>query len=390
VASPRLHFGVRGVFASALAAVALLGCMTSREEARRAEPPQMVDLSERGLARYTADMDHAMLALARRHDPAGDPAPWGRTEGWASLDLAEAPDLGVFTSQAASAEQLNSLLPFSGGPIRPMRPFVLKASGEDRQRALKCLTEAIYYEAAREPVDGQRAVAQTVINRLRHPEYPKSVCGVVYQGSARTTGCQFSFTCDGSLRWKPEPTLWARARGVAEAALNGYVADEVGPATHYHADYVAPYWAPTLAKLTKIGAHIFYRWTGPAGQPAAFTGRYAGREAHLTPAILGSLDRRTQGLIAPEDQGIPAGRTVALSVGGEVRTYTVADASASGGERTRVLGTLTPARRKPTADEVKRINQSLAALEGAAASPAAIAAPVDVAKGGGGAAPAAP
>ena len=81
---------------------------------------------------------------------------------------------------------------------------------------------------------------------------------------------------------------------------------------------------------------------------------------------------------------------MALSVGGEVRTYTVADASASGGERTRVLGTLTPARRKPTADEVKRINQSLAALEGAAASPAAIAAPVDVAKGGGGAAPAAP
>ncbi|MFC3079774.1 cell wall hydrolase [Phenylobacterium terrae] len=373
MASPRLHIGVRSVFASALAAVALLGCMTSREEARRADPPRITDLSEQGLARYTAGMDPAMLTLARRHDPASKPDLWGRPEGWASLDLAEAPDLGFFTAQDATAEQLNDLLPFSDGPIHPMRPFVLKASGQDRERALKCLTEAVYYEAAREPIEGQRAVAQTVINRLRHPEYPKSVCGVVYQGSARTTGCQFSFTCDGSLRWAPEPALWARARKVAEAALNGYVAQEVGPATHYHADYVAPYWAPTLAKLTKIGAHIFYRWTGPAGQPAAFTGRYAGGEARLTPAILGGIDRRTQGLIAPEAQGIPAGRTVALSVGGEVRTYKVADATAAGGERTRVIGTLTPARRKPTADEVRKINESLAALE--APKPAAAAAP---------------
>lgn len=382
VATPRVHFGVRGVLASALAAVALFGCMTSREDARRAEPPRMTDLSEQGLARYTADMDHAMLAVARRHDPASSPDLRGRAEGWASLDLAETPDLGVFTSLPASAEQLNALLPFVGGPIRPMGPFVLKASGEDRRRALKCLTEAVYYEAAREPLDGQRAVAQTVINRLRHPEYPKSVCGVVYQGSARATGCQFSFTCDGSLRWKPEPALWARARGVAEAALNGYVASGVGPATHYHADYVAPYWAPTLAKMTQIGAHIFYRWTGPAGQPGAFIGRYAGGEARLTPAILGGVDRRTQGLFAPEEQGIPAGRTVALSVGGEVRTYTVADASAAGGERTRVLGTLTPARRKPTADEVKRINESLAGLEGAGATPALAEAPAAEAPAG--------
>ncbi|HEX2561029.1 MAG TPA: hypothetical protein VHK87_13175, partial [Phenylobacterium sp.] len=88
MASPRLHIGVRGVFASAIAAVALLGCMTSREEARRGDPPTVSDLTDAGLARYTADMDHAMLALARRHDPAKKPDLWGRTEGWASLDLA--------------------------------------------------------------------------------------------------------------------------------------------------------------------------------------------------------------------------------------------------------------------------------------------------------------
>lgn len=259
MASPRLHIGVRGVFASALAAVALLGCMTSREEARRADPPKVTDLSDAGLASYTADMDHAMLALARRHDPNAKPDLWGRPEGWASLDLAEAPDLGFFTAHDGTAEQLNALLPFSDGPIRPMRPFVLKASGEDRERALKCLTEAVYYEAAREPVEGQRAVAQTVINRLRHPEYPKSVCGVVYQGSARTTGCQFSFACDGVLDRAGGGAAWDRARRVATRALSGFVMAEVGSATHFHTTYVSPKWGPQLSRVTQVGLHVFYR-----------------------------------------------------------------------------------------------------------------------------------
>jgi spore germination cell wall hydrolase CwlJ-like protein len=369
----RRHIGLASVLAAAAAAAGLFGCMTSREEARRAEPPKVADLSETSLLRYAARMDPAAYALARRHDPSRRPDDWGRPEGWTSLDLAQAPRLGavLFTAQDEAAHEINALLPFTGGPIRPMRPFVLPAGGAERERAVHCLSQAVYYEAAREPLDGQRAVAQTVLNRLRHPEYPKSVCGVVYQGSARTTGCQFSFTCDGSLRWAPEPALWRRARQVAEEALNGHVAREVGSATHYHADYVAPYWAPTLVKLKQIGAHIFYRWTGPYGQPPAFTGRYAGGEAKLTPAILGAIDRRTQGLIAPERQGIPAGRTVALSVGGEVRTYTVADLDSPGGAKTRVLGTLQPARRKPTAEEVKKINDSLAALEGRLSAPPA-------------------
>src|SRR5690606_28083191 len=146
-------------------------------------------------------------------------------------------------------------------------------------------------------------------------------------------------------------------------ALAGFVQKDVGSATHYHADYVAPYWAPTLVKLTKIGAHIFYRWTGPSGQPAAFTGRYAGGEAHLSPAVLQGGDRLPGGVFAPEAQGMGGGRKVTLAVAGEVRTYTVADPTAKGGQRTRVLGTLQPARRAPTADEVKRINDSLAGVE---------------------------
>ena len=242
-----------------------------------------------------------------------------------------------------------------------MRPFVLKADADDSARALHCMTQAIYYEAAREPVRGQQAVAQVVLNRVRHPAYPHSVCGVVYQGSARPTGCQFTFTCDGALRWTPQATLWRQAQDVAKRALAGFVDKDVGSATHYHAAYVAPYWAPTLVKMTQVGQHIFYRWTGPWGEPPAFNGRYAGRESELSPELLASLDARTQGNFS--SQGLPAERKFTLAVGGVVRTYSVVDPASPTGERTRVMGTLYPARRQPTPDEVKRINDSLAAME---------------------------
>ncbi len=254
----------------------------------------------------------------------------------------------------------------------------MPVGGEDRARALHCLTQAIYYEAAREGLKGQQAVAQVVLNRMRHPAYPKSICGVVFQGSARSTGCQFTFTCDGSLRWRPEPVLWDQARRVAEKALAGYVDKQVGSATHYHARYVAPYWAPTLVKMTQVGQHIFYRWTGPWGEPPAFTGRYAGGEGFLSRAILGGIDQRTQGgLLAPEFEPIPQERQVTIAVGGEVRTYKVADATVAGGGA-RSVGTIYPTRRQPTAEEIRRINDSLAAMErgmgGATPAPAATAA----------------
>jgi hypothetical protein len=102
---------------------------------------------------------------------------------------------------------------------------------------------------------------------------------VVYQGAERPTGCQFSFTCDGSLARAPMRDYWNRARRIADEALKGHVAASVGNATHYHADYVAPYWAPTLTKNAVIGAHIFYRWRGNWGQPDAFAQKWAKREA---------------------------------------------------------------------------------------------------------------
>jgi len=128
-----------------------------------------------------------------------------------------------------------------------------------RGRALECLTQAIYYEARSESEGGQRAVAQVVLNRTRHPNYPGSVCGVVFQGSERRTGCQFSFTCDGSMNGTIESAAWDRAERVAGAALAGSVYRPVGLALNYHTTAIRPYWAPSLVRQAVIGAHIFYR-----------------------------------------------------------------------------------------------------------------------------------
>lgn len=367
----RLH-RLRGLALVALTAAALAACVTDYRRAagsgRIAGTAAVArGFSQISLDRITADMDPAMLALARRHDPAPRKDSWGRVVGWTSYDLSSLPTLGDFNYTSSDAQLINALRPGSLLPPPPARPFILRASEEDRARAEECLTQAVYYEAATEPLEGMEAVAQTVLNRLRHPGYPKSVCGVVYQGSQRITGCQFSFTCDGSLARVPNPVLWERARSVAKRALGGYVLKSVGTATHYHADYVAPYWAPTLYKIHTIGRHIFYRWTGPWGLPPAFNGRYAGGENNLSLAILEGLDSRTQGAqLVGDTLGVtPETRTLTLEVGGETRTYTVQDLVAlpPGMEAPRVEGALAPTRRQPTAQEVSDINARLKALE---------------------------
>jgi len=231
---------------------------------------------------------------------------------------AEAP-IRLTAAVAAPAEELirlqdldpdaarlwNAANPVSNLPNPPARPFRLETLGVlDEARAVDCMTAAIYYEAAYESTEGQRAVAQVVLNRMRHPAFPKTVCGVVFQGSTRATGCQFTFTCDGALARKPETEGWIRARKVARAALDGYVMRRVGNATHYHANYVAPYWSPSLVKVGTVGAHIFYRWTGGAGMPPAFAGRYAGGEnAGLQIATLDKLGVTPPGLdlVAPAE-----------------------------------------------------------------------------------------
>ena len=198
------------------------------------------------------------------------------------------------------AVAINAAVPLSTLPNPAARAYVVRfASDADRLRAVECLTAAVYYEAAVEPLEGQRAVAQVVLNRARHPAYPSSVCGVVFQGHERATGCQFTFTCDGSLARAPVPSIWARAKKVAEEALAGKVYAPVGWATHYHTNWVVPYWSSSLTKLANVGTHIFYRWEGGWGRPGAFARAGSGSEPQF--ALMRRLTSDPASLAAAEE-----------------------------------------------------------------------------------------
>ncbi len=185
-------------------------------------------------------------------------------------------------SDGLSAQVRNSAIPIATALVGNMRPFAAMSVGSaPYQTALSCLTEAIYYEAATESVAGKRAVAQVILNRVAHPAYPNSVCGVIYQGW-RDPVCQFSYTCDGSLARPPLAHLWRQSRDVAKAALTGYVEKSVGTATNYHADYVLPYWAYRLEKVHVEGRHIFYRLPGRPGRATYFTAAWRNGEFHPT------------------------------------------------------------------------------------------------------------
>ncbi|WP_380788051.1 cell wall hydrolase [Sphingomonas sp. R86521] len=217
---------------------------------------------------YEAD-EHfpgAALIYADRPAIAGTAAPAIGVTGTIAL-----PDLPM---SAAAADRIVA----SDVGITTAPPFSMaRASAADRARAVQCLTAAIYYEAASEPDPGQQAVAQVILNRVRHPAFPATVCGVVYQGSERTV-CQFSFACDGAMARVPSRTAWLRAERVAGAALAGYVFAGVGLATHYHTYAVTPAWNRSLVMTDVVGAHFFHRWKGFWGTASAFSQRYLGGE----------------------------------------------------------------------------------------------------------------
>ena len=206
-------------------------------------------------------------------------------------DLPAAPPAAGETAAPAAGVTGTTALPALPIPVRqadaiastdmgvvPAAPFSIRAaSGLDRARALECLTAAIYYEAASEPDAGQSAVAQVILNRVRHPAFPATVCGVVYQGSEHA-GCQFSFACDGSMARVPMRSAWARAARAAGMALAGYVYAPVGLATHYHTYAVTPAWNRSLVMTDVVGAHFFHRWKGFWGTAAAFRQPYRGGE----------------------------------------------------------------------------------------------------------------
>lgn len=229
------------------------------------------------------------IGPAGQADPAVAPMPFERPGGsfpgsaFYYLAADPAPTLGEGIHSDGDPAP-TAIEPLAGPAARALRVDGSGPNGMgDRSRALQCLTAAIYYEAASEPDAGQRAVAQVVLNRVAHPAYPKTVCGVVYQGSEKSTGCQFSFTCDGSLARVPNRLFWLRAENVARAALSGFVYAPIGLATHYHTVAVHPYWADKLSYIGTIGAHRFYRFGGPAGAPATFRFAYLGGEPPAQP-----------------------------------------------------------------------------------------------------------
>lgn len=329
-------------------------------------------LSEGGLAALRHDLGPGGEAVLARLEARDRREPY-RPAGWRHFDLDDIPTLGIGEVQGEDAQRINAAIPTSSLPREFGRPFSIPSlTTVSGKRALECLTQAVYFEAGRNDEAAQAAVAQVVLNRVRHPAYPASVCSVVYQGAMRTTGCQFSFTCDGSLKRGTMRSYWDRSQAVARRALQGFVMKEVGVATNYHADYVAPYWARTLVKISQVGPHIFYRWTGPLGQRAALSQRYAGNETTIAREILASWDERTQGVQAAVALRDTVGGGTHVSEAA-VRTLQAAGlvAKVNGG---RVHALLNPVARQPTPDEVKAINEKLAVFEKELDAPAASAA----------------
>jgi spore germination cell wall hydrolase CwlJ-like protein len=144
--------------------------------------------------------------------------------------------------------------------IEPDDAIYQKSLPKVPPKELECLAEAVYFEARGEPVTGQRAVAQVVLNRAASGTYPSSICGVVYQNQGRRNACQFSFACDGKPEAKNETRAWRKAQAVARQVASGEMETPVlKTATHYHASYVQPAWAAKMTRLSKIGLHVFYR-----------------------------------------------------------------------------------------------------------------------------------
>lgn len=163
-----------------------------------------------------------------------------------------------FTIDAAEGDSVPLV---SGRSLEDLQTFDLGhlSMARDARRQQNCLAEAVYYEARGETLSGQMAVAEVVLNRVRHRAYPDTICGVVYQGSERATGCQFSFACDGSAERAPRGRAWRQSQLVAKHAMLGFAPQVTRSATHFHTASVNPVWSSSLVQTRQIGYHIFYR-----------------------------------------------------------------------------------------------------------------------------------
>ncbi|MFI4975986.1 MAG: cell wall hydrolase [Caulobacterales bacterium] len=250
-------------------------------------------------------MGPGAAAFAARHVPSS-PAPEAR--GAQVAMIATRLELRGPTTDADAADAV------AAAPARPKvasAPYRLTGALES-SRDLDCLTAAVYYEARGEGQSGQAAVAQVVLNRVRHPAFPKTVCGVVYQGAANRA-CQFSFACDGAMRRGREGGAWDRARIVAARALSGYVMPLVGRATHFHVASLGGVWGGSMSRVAQVGQHIFYTFNGHAAALGGGRTIVADAEpaAAAAPTADGALDPRLAVVTASAD-GVIAAATAAV------------------------------------------------------------------------------
>ena len=232
----------------------------------------------------------------------------------------DAPPMELAPVTEADARTQNAEIPLvTKGFVAP-RPFVYAGGGDAKARARDCLAAAMLYEAG-DDAKGQQAVGQVVINRARHPAFPKSICGVVFQGAERATGCQFTFTCDGALSRRYSDAAWQRARSNADLMLSGGTDPRVGLATHYHTDWVRPYWSDSLEKIAIVDTHLFFRWPGYWGTPGAFRGAGSGSDGPVaTLATISPLHAIALGLsadTAPVDANAAVGEARVVTGAGE-------------------------------------------------------------------------
>jgi spore germination cell wall hydrolase CwlJ-like protein len=254
-----------GMAAGAMIGVALGGAylagalaqdvVASRAQAQRLQTVAVQGFTEEAFNSVAAKDDAAAATLAQ---PYVNAAPQPQSGPTASVNVRD--------SMASLGGVQRASLNYRSSPLT-------------QARDLECLTEAVYFEARGETPTGQAAVAQVVLNRVKSPAFPKSVCGVVFQGTGDgRAGCQFSFACDGSTRQAKEVEAWQRARRIATKAMSGQVVAAIGNATHFHVASIQPDWSG-LIKVAQVGTHIFYKF-GP--RPVAAVAK---RAVEVEPAI---------------------------------------------------------------------------------------------------------
>jgi hypothetical protein len=237
------------------------------------------DFSEQA-QRFAQVEDAGASARVASHTPAVLDTQWIRTVEY-TLERDTASSMSRYAKRDRDGAALASLVSFK--PEHLKRAEALDAEAH-------CMAQAIYYESRNEPLAGQLAVAEVISNRMRDHRYPDTACGVVFQGSTRTTGCQFTFTCDGALGRKPKGTAWEQAKEIAAHVLMNLAEDRTGGATHYHATYVDPVWSAGLIRTDKIGLHVFYRF--PRGSEWAQVRSASASRSAAAPVLTAAAEKQ--------------------------------------------------------------------------------------------------